>query len=54
MYGLGQFIPLQAKLYTHYINHDINSIERYTQELYSQGVPLHRVKVCHCTGASTR
>ena len=30
-YGLGQFIPPQATLlYTHDINHDINSIERYS------------------------
>ena len=34
-YGLGQFIPPQAKLYTHDINHDINSVERYTQELFN-------------------
>src|SRR6218665_2951533 len=32
---LGQFIPPQAKLYTHDINHDINSVERYTQELFN-------------------
>ena len=32
-YGLGQFIPTQAKLYLHYINHDLNNVERYTQEL---------------------
>src|SRR6218665_397176 len=25
-YGLGQFIPPQAKLYTHDINHNINSV----------------------------
>ena len=34
-YGLGQFILTQAKLYTHYINHDINSVELYTQELFN-------------------
>ena len=45
-YGLGQFIPgvyydpgqfisPQAKLYPHDINHDLNSVERYTQELFS-------------------
>ena len=36
-YGLGQFIPPNAKLYTHDrpINYDINSVERYTQELYN-------------------
>src|SRR6218665_3881054 len=34
-YDLGQFIPPQAKLYTHDINHDINSVERYTQELFN-------------------
>ena len=43
-YELGQFIPRgilwprpihtpQAKLYLHDINHDLNSVERYTQEL---------------------
>ena len=26
-YGLGQFIPLQAKLYTHDNNNDINSVD---------------------------
>ena len=45
-YGLGQFIPRgtlwprpiytpQAKLYIHDINHDINSVEQYTQELFN-------------------
>ena|SRR6218665_3993660 len=33
-YGLGQFIPPQAKLYTHDINHDVNSVERYTREFF--------------------
>jgi len=33
-YGLGQFIPPQAKLYPHDINHDLNSVEQYTQELF--------------------
>ena len=34
-YGLGQFVALQVKLYTHDINHDINSVERFTQELFN-------------------
>src|SRR6218665_1723733 len=34
-YGLGQSIPHQAKLWPHDINHDISSVERYTQELYN-------------------
>jgi len=34
-YGLGQFIPAQAKIYPHDINHDINSDERYTHELFN-------------------
>ena len=29
-YGLGQFISPQAKICPHDINHDINSVERYT------------------------
>ena|SRR6218665_1130339 len=44
-YDLGQFMPWgilwprpihtpQAKLYTHDINHDINCVERYTQEFF--------------------
>src|SRR6218665_2415770 len=33
-YGLGQFIPPQAKIYPHDINHDINSNERYTHDLF--------------------
>ena len=32
-YGLGQFIPPQAKLYLHNVDQDINSVERYTQQL---------------------
>src|SRR6218665_2845541 len=50
-YGLGQFISrgilwprpihtpsgqiIHVQLYTHYINLDINSVERYTQELFN-------------------
>jgi len=34
-YGLSQFIRPQAKLYTHDINHDINNVKRYTQELFN-------------------
>ena len=34
-YGLGQFVPPQAKLYPHYINHDINSVERYIHDLFN-------------------
>src|SRR6218665_3618714 len=54
-YGLGQFIPPQAKICPHDINHVISSDERYTHDLLNfstslghgricrgQGVPLHR------------
>src|SRR6218665_3392994 len=34
-YGLGLFIPPQAKIYPHDINHDINSVERYTHDLFN-------------------
>src|SRR6218665_829725 len=34
-YSLGEFIPPQTKLYTHDINHEVNSVERYTQELFN-------------------
>src|SRR6218665_2535877 len=37
-YGLDQFIPPQAKIHLHYINHDINSVERYTHDLFFQQV----------------
>src|SRR6218665_2322059 len=35
LWPIGQFIPPQAKLYFHDINHNLNSVERYTQELFN-------------------
>jgi len=34
-YGLGQFISPQAKIYPHDINHDVNSVERFTHNLFN-------------------
>src|SRR6218665_2545515 len=34
-YGLGQWISPQAKICPHDINHDINSVERYTHDLFN-------------------
>jgi len=33
--SIWEFIPPQAKIYPHDINHDLNSVERYTQELFN-------------------
>ena len=44
-YGLGQFIPPQARIYPHDINHDINlEHERYTHDLFNFFNKLLRIQ----------
>ena len=43
MEALGTFIPREAKLYPNDINHDMNSVELYTQTI---GLPFKAAVLC--------